>query len=159
MTKKMNSISLENILNSSKANIIYSKEKQIDNLEKFIEKKYSHYESNLLVTPVISLVAKLGQSFLNLIAEILKINLLELSTRDNYYEIERELINKKTKLIIIKDIDNLFCSLDSLDKLAIISQIIFLNKRLKISFVLLGKIDSSLLELIKEEFSIDLQTL
>lgn len=131
--------------------ILYTKDNFI--WKEILKKNPPYYESNMLIIPVVNLVSKFGKKLINLIAENLNLNLNGANATENYYEIEEKLKESKTKLIIINDIHNLLYSVEPIDVLAMISQIMALSKELKISFVMNGNVASDLLADLNKEFN------
>lgn len=96
-----------------------------------------------------------GLSLIQMLSKNLNISLnLEIPMRDNFFIVEQYLKNSKINIIVLDKIEKSLNSLDKINSLALFSQIVHLNKKANISFVISGSIDNRFLKELKQEIDV-----
>ena len=96
-----------------------------------------------------------GLSLIQMLSKNLNISLnLEIPIRDNFFIVEQYLKNSKINIIVLDKIEKSLNSLDKINSLALFSQIVHLNKKANISFVISGSIDNRFLKELKQEIDV-----
>lgn len=98
-----------------------------------------------------------GKSLIEMLSDILNLHLDKNdSARNNYFIIERFLKESSYHVIVLDKIESFFESVDEDEKMAFLGQLIFLNKRMELSFIFSGNLNKENLEYIEEKMETDL---